>query len=141
LSYLDASALLPLFLADEHTERMRRRVAPSQPPVAASLFGVAECGAVVASRVRGRILSPSEGARLLRTMDAWLDSMATLHRVDNADHEEAAALTRRFDLGLRAPDALHLAICRRLGTALLTVDARQAEAARRLGLACDPLGA
>lgn len=141
MSYLDASALLPLFLVDDHTARMRTRVAPSQPPVSASLFGLAECGAVVAGRVRGRILSPAEGDRVLGTIDAWLASMAELHRVDDADHAQAAALVRRFDLGLRAPDALHLAICLRLGAALLTFDARQAEAARRLGVVCDPVGA
>jgi predicted nucleic acid-binding protein len=47
---------------------------------------------------------------------------------------------RRFALGLRTPDALHLAICRRLDLPLLTFDRRQAAAAAALGIACDPAG-
>ena len=35
---------------------------------------------------------------------------------------------------LRAPDALHAAICRRLGLTLVTLDRRLEAAARRLGL-------
>jgi predicted nucleic acid-binding protein len=141
LSYLDASALLPLFLAGGHTARMRRRVAPDQPPVSVSVFGIAEIGAVVTSRVRARILTREAGDGLLASIDAWLASMAAIHPVDGADHDHAAAFVRRFDLGLRAPDALHLATCRRLGLPLLTFDARQAAAARRLGITCDPAGA
>ena len=41
---------------------------------------------------------------------------------------------RRFDLKLRAPDALHAAICRRLGMRLVTLDRRLAAAARALGI-------
>lgn len=141
MTYLDASALLPLFLPDRHTDAMRARVAPDRPAVCTSTFAVAEAGAVVTSRVRARILSPARGEELLARIDDWLAAMARPHPVAGADHEETAALVRRFDLGLRAPDALHLAVCRRLELTLLTFDLRQAAAARSLGIACDPAGA
>jgi hypothetical protein len=120
---------------------MRRRVAPGQPPVATSVFALAECGAVVTSRVRAAALTPAGGEALMAAVDAWLAAVAILHPVAAGDHDEAARLVRWPDLGLRAPDALHLAVCRRLGLALLSFDARQADAARRLGMACDPTGA
>jgi hypothetical protein len=41
---------------------------------------------------------------------------------------------RRFDLLLRAPDALHAAICRRLDLTLVTLDQRLAKAAREVGI-------
>ncbi len=46
---------------------------------------------------------------------------------------------RRFDLALRAPDALHLAIARRLDATLVTLDRRRAAAAGELGIAVDEL--
>ena len=48
---------------------------------------------------------------------------------------------RRFDLALRAPDALHLAIARRLDATLVTLDRRLAAAAGELGIAVDELKA
>jgi hypothetical protein len=44
----------------------------------------------------------------------------------------ANIFVRRFDLRLRVPDALHAAICRRLGMRLVTLDRRLAAAARTL---------
>jgi len=40
-----------------------------------------------------------------------------------------------FELRLRAPDALHLAIARRLDVSLVTLDRRMAAAAGELGIA------
>jgi uncharacterized protein len=44
---------------------------------------------------------------------------------------------RRFELRLRAPNALHLATARSLGTSLITLDRRLANPARELGIAVD----
>ena len=44
-----------------------------------------------------------------------------------------------FDLGLRAPDALHAAICRRTGDRMVTLDRRLAAAAATLGVAVEHL--
>jgi uncharacterized protein len=46
----------------------------------------------------------------------------------------ANTYVRRFKLKLRAPDALHAAICRRLELQLATLDRRLAAAARALGI-------
>jgi uncharacterized protein len=52
-----------------------------------------------------------------------------------SDARLACVYARRFDLGLRAPDAaLHLAIARRLDATLATLDRRLATAARELGI-------
>ncbi len=51
-----------------------------------------------------------------------------------ATSERAGRLLERFELGLRAGDALHLAIAQRLGTPLVTLDRRLATAAAAVGL-------
>ncbi len=63
---------------------------------------------------------------------------------ESADMRVASTFVRRFELGLRAPDALHVAVCHRLGLPLFTFDERQAAAAERLGVGrspADPAGA
>jgi predicted nucleic acid-binding protein len=44
-------------------------------------------------------------------------------------------LVRRFELRLRAPDARHLAICRRTGDTVVTLDRRLAGAVTERGVA------
>ena len=90
--------------------------------------------------VRSDRLTATAGREALDLFDIWTTSVAELVEVLPGDHRTAAGLVRRFDLGLRAPDALHLAVCLRLGLPILTFDRRQAAAAAALGVACDPAG-
>jgi predicted nucleic acid-binding protein len=46
----------------------------------------------------------------------------------------ASVVLRRLDLNLRAPDAINIAICNRIGAALATFDEPMAKAARALGV-------
>jgi uncharacterized protein len=55
------------------------------------------------------------------------------------DVQQAAILVRRFELKLRTPDALHVAICARLGLTLVTRDGGMANAATIVGVATIPL--
>ena len=50
----------------------------------------------------------------------------------DGDVRHAGALVRRFDLKLRAPDALHLAACERLAMTLVTLDRGLAASAAAL---------
>ncbi len=54
-----------------------------------------------------------------------------------SDARLAYIYVRRFDLRLRAADALHLAIARRLDATFLTLDRRLAGAAREMGMAVE----
>jgi uncharacterized protein len=65
-----------------------------------------------------------------------MTSPAEVHAVDV---RLAGIYVRRFDLGLRAPDAVHIAIARRLDATLVTLDRRLAAAARELGVAAEEL--
>jgi predicted nucleic acid-binding protein len=54
--------------------------------------------------------------------------------IEAVDLRHATQFVRRFDLMLRAPDALHAAVCQRLGPTLVTFDQRLARAAAALGI-------
>ena len=140
--YLDASAFVSLFVEDAHSERIRSLLEERHPAVAVSTFGLIEFAAAVSARDRAGRLAFGQAADTLQQADTWVAAQATTVEVDPADHRVAAGYVRRFDLGLKAPDALHLATCARLGLPILTFDQRQAAAATALGLAVeDPGGA
>jgi hypothetical protein len=138
--YLDSSALVALFLRDAHTDAVRSHFRAARPSAAVSSFATAEFGAVVGVRVRSGALTAGQGQRAVAMLDAWVEAQAEATEVEPTDHRLASILVRRFDLALRAPDALHIAVAHRLGLPLLTFDRRQAAAARALGVACDPAG-
>ena len=59
---------------------------------------------------------------------------AEIHAVDV---RVAGSFVRQFDLALRVPDALHLAVARRLDLVLVTLDRRMVAAAKELGVAVE----
>jgi len=60
--------------------------------------------------------------------------------IENRDIEEAIDLVAKVTLSLRLPDAIHIAVARRVGATLITNDRQQHRAARTLGvLALNPL--
>jgi uncharacterized protein len=72
---------------------------------------------------------------ILGTFDAWRDQLTDIEPVDPGDIRVAAAIIRRLDLNVRAPDAINLAIAQRLGASVATFDRRLADNARALGIA------
>jgi uncharacterized protein len=67
--------------------------------------------------------------------------MSSPVEIRSADAQLTYIFARRFELALRAPDALHLAISRRLDATLITLDRRLAAAARGLDIAVEtPIG-
>ena len=55
------------------------------------------------------------------------------------DVRKTILLVRRLELGLQAPDALHLVLARRADTTVVTLDKVMARAAEELGLSVAPL--
>ena len=69
-----------------------------------------------------------------QAFDAWIANAAWRENLTAGDVANATALIRRFDFGLRAPDALNIAIAQRCGACLLTFDGKMARSARALGV-------
>jgi predicted nucleic acid-binding protein len=96
------------------------------------------CGGVSSAlsiKIRTGHLSVADRAKALmqfkrlqaESLDTWV--------VDAAHFRTAARFAAQYELGLRAADALHLAICADFGACLCTLDKRLAEAAQVLGVA------
>jgi hypothetical protein len=82
------------------------------------------------------LLSEADASARLADFDAWRAAMSLPVDITASDARLAYIYARRFDLRLRAPDALHLAIARPDAT-LVTLDRRLAEAARELGVSVE----
>jgi predicted nucleic acid-binding protein len=98
-------------------------------------FAAAEVASALSRLVRMRSFATAEASSALNDFEIWRAARCSAADVRAADARLAYAYVQRFDLMLRTPDALHLAISRRLDATLVTLDGRLANAARELGIA------
>ena len=130
--YLDASALLPLFInearSDQAHESLRDNV------LIISDFAIAEFSSGVARRARAGEVNDSGAASVLAALDAWTLKATRRETLTAGDINSAISLMRRLEMGLRAPDAINIAIAERCAATLLTFDEKMARSARALGM-------
>jgi len=132
--YLDASVLVSLFRLDSHTDRAATIVAEADTAAIVSDFARAEFASVMGRLARTGALTPEAIQVAFLNFDAWTSAVPQRANVLAIDMAECEALLRRLDLGLRAPDALHIAMAKRLSATLVTFDNHMAMSARALGL-------
>jgi hypothetical protein len=130
-SYLDPSVLLPTLIAEPATEAVYDYLSADSRQLLISDFAAAE---VASALVRLALLTDADASARLADLDAWRAAMSSPVDIAASDARLACIYARRFDLGLRAPDALHLAIARRLDATLVTLDRRLTTAAHELGV-------
>ncbi len=130
--YLDASALLPLFIQEPRTQRAHELLRGNILVV--SDFAVAEFSSGVARRARLGEINDSGASAVFAALDAWTVNAARRESLTAGDVGAAISLVRRLELGLRAPDAINIAITQRCEAQLLTFDEKMARSARSLGL-------
>ena len=136
IDYFDASVIVPYLMAEPHSEAVTVFMAENDRTLQVSDFVVAEVSSAVSRLVRMRRLDVQEADGVLHDLDDWIDATSTPVEIEGGDVREATVLVRQFDLKLRAPDALHIAICRRIDARLVTLDNNLAAAAQAVGLAC-----
>jgi uncharacterized protein len=132
--YLDTSLVIPFFLADPFAVRAKAYLSSRPTGVVASDFVAAEFADVVARRCRAKSMTEAEGRLAFANFDQWIAQYTANALIEPSDFRDAERFIRRLDLPLRAPDAIHLAIARRLGAELATFDQRMADSARALGI-------
>lgn len=132
--YLDTSALIALFINDAHSDNVTSLIREYDADLVLSDFARAEFASVIGRLVRTRAFSVDEARVIFRNFDAWADNLTEPAITEANDVADTETILRRLDLGLRAPDALHIAIVRRVGATLATYDNRMADAARTLAL-------
>ena len=136
-AYLDTSVHLPTLIVEPSTEAVYDYLSAINQELLVSDLAAAEVASALSRLVRMGRLTGADAAARLTDFDAWRAAMSLPVDIRAADARLAYAYVRRFDLRLRAPDALHLAIARRVDATLITLDRRLASAARELGIAVE----
>ena len=135
--YLDASVLIAVLAEEPASAATRRFLRAHREDRLISDFAAAEVASAISRLVRMRLLTEEEGSARLADFDAWRAAASSAADMHAADARLACIYVRRLELRLRAADALHLAITRRLDSTLVTLDRRLAIAAQELGIAVE----
>jgi predicted nucleic acid-binding protein len=138
--YLDASVLLPILVAEPTSKAAERFLSDADDGLLVSAFAAAEVASAISRLVRTDALESGFAANRLAEFDIWRESRTLAVEIEGSDVRSAGMIVRRFDLMLRTPDALHIAVCRRLDARLATLDVRLAKAAVTLGVQIAPIG-
>jgi len=138
---MDASAVLPMLLTEPASAAVMRFLNSDDRTLVVSEFAAAEVASALSRLVRMRGLDTAVANAHLADFDAWRAGFTVDLDIQPADLRLANSFVRRFELGLRAPDAVHLAACRRGDHCLVTLDQRLAGAAARLGVQVEVLSA
>lgn len=133
--YFDACVLVPLFVEEDSSVAVGRFVERSIGKIVVGDLAIAEFGAALSHHVRSQRASEIASNSVLALFDQWVTSEAERLAVASSDIVRAGTIVRRVDLKLLSPDAIHAAVCERLGLTLVTLDSRLADAAARLGVA------
>jgi predicted nucleic acid-binding protein len=137
--YLDTSVLAGLFVeTDVFAERAANFFMQVQDVLIVSDFATAEFASVLSRVTRMKAISAVAASAIFNGFDHWRARFTEEEDATASDIRAAIAIIRRFDLNLRAPDAINLAITMRLNAAIATFDQRMAQNARALGIAVAP---
>lgn len=139
--YLDASVVVPILIEEASSAAVKRLVAEASETIVVSDLAALEVASALARLVRMGVLSGESAVARLADFDVWRPVVPDGSGIQSHDARAAASFVRRFELGLRAPDALHLAACLRAGHVLVTLDRRLVAAGEALGVKVErPIG-
>ena len=122
--YLDTSFIAPLVIAESTSDEIETYLEALNPQeLATSDWTQVELASLVARKVRMKELSETEAARIHREFARLLEESLLLLLPNHADFALARRFLERPGTGLRAGDALHLAIAANNRAArILTLD-------------------
>lgn len=134
--YLDTSFLAPLFLPEETSRDVVayiQRLPASE--LAVSNWTMVEFSSLLARKVRTNELSPKGAAEADAEFEAAVSDFFVMLFPGGDDFAVARRYVQRLETGLRASDALHLAIAANRGArTILSLDKKLIAAGRILGL-------
>lgn len=135
MHYVDTSILVAALLNEVHTDAAQRWLSrQSAGQLAISDWIITEFSAALSVKLRnGQIREEHRSEALALFTRLTEESFVTLS-VSRSDFRTAARFADQYLTGLRAGDALHLAIAANHGANLHTLDKRLAKAGQSLGV-------
>ena len=136
MNYVDTSVLVAAFVSESHTQRAERWLTGgSDQELAISEWTIAEFSSALAMKLRVGSIDIEARTAALEALAILMQQSLIVFPVTGAHFRIAARYADQHALGLRAPDALHLAISSGQSATLCTFDKRLVAAGRALGLA------
>lgn len=133
--YLDTSLLVAALTNESETERMQRWLGQQQrDDLAISDWVTTEFSSALSIKLRAGHIGVAHRADVLATFTRLTTESFAVVPVSRLQFRTAARFVEQHMLGLRAGDALHLAICADHGATLCTLDRRLSEAGAALGV-------
>jgi uncharacterized protein len=133
--YLDTSVLVAALTTEAQTRRMQTWLIEQEPGgLAISEWVATEFSAALSVKLRTGKIDATDRADTLAVFARLRAEDFTILPVSALHFRTAARLADQHSHGLRAGDALHLAICAEHGATLCTLDRRQGEAGVALGV-------
>ena len=133
--YADTCLLLSLHLRDPGTDAALTWLKDAgRDPIAVSHWSLTEFASALGIIVRRGELAPAAHAETMARFRSFVADRLILEPPEPSDFLRAADWLEVAGAGLRAGDALHLAICTRRSATLCTADASFARAAESFGL-------
>lgn len=128
--YLDTSVLVAALTPEEHTAHIQQWLANQDPnDLHVSDWVITEFSSALSIKLRSAQLDDAQRARALAAFTTLLEESVAVLPVSRDDFRTAAHFADQAGIGLRAGDALHLAVASGHGATLVTLDQKLLNAA------------
>lgn len=132
--YLDASMLVALLQEKNGSKAAVELVEAADRILIVSEFARGEVASAMSRLVRMKQIAKEAALERLEALDEWIATAAQPIPTEASDIRLASHYVRRLDLGLRMPDAIHLASAQARNLTLATLDEGMIRVARELGI-------
>lgn len=134
--YLDTSLLVAALTPEVRSERVEAWLqSQAHSDLVVSDWVIAEFSAALSIKRRRDDIDEAQRAKALAGFSLLCAESFTTLPVSRDHFHDAARFADQYSLGLRAADALHLAVCVGHGATLCTLDRRLSNAGPELGVA------
>ena len=135
MNYIDTSVIVAALTKEPHTPRAERLLTARSDALAISHWTIAEFSSALSVKLRVGTINRERRDAALAAFNVMSTDSFVLLQITSSHFLSAARLADRSQQGLRAGDALHLAIAEEQGATLCTLDKRLSVAGKALGVA------